>query len=435
MILFSTLSFLFTRYLTSFSSTTSVYWNVNWTNPYTKEIHSVREFACEILVICQTALLQTSHILHTELSLAMFRGSHYVQWSSCNHIVNMSAPLSDCTILEQHAIIWFSVVKDSYKNVSTIWRKLLCKGRCTNGWKYSKVPEQALLMETTWAIWPHFTNDSVEWVDALVHEDRQITVTDIANKLDISFWSSYSIIHEDLRFHRICARWVPTQLTNEHRWTCVEMCMQSLQWCQKEKAFLQWIVTGNEMWVHHYEPASKCQSVEWKHIIPLVQEIQMCLLPAKWCFGTLMGPSSNTTRIMDRWSVVHHIVLCLKSWNLLFAVNAEECRRIELFSLWQHLTSYSGSIHWNDSKTEIQASPPPSLQSRCHPTWLALKDALHGNQFAYDEVNDIVHMWHHTQLKALSADGIRKLMGQSNKCVEKLREYVQKWHFFLFAFS
>jgi hypothetical protein len=31
------------------------------------------------------------------------------------------------------------------------------------------------------------------------------------------------------------------------------------------EAFLQWTVTGDETLVHHYEPASKCQSMAWKH--------------------------------------------------------------------------------------------------------------------------------------------------------------------------
>jgi hypothetical protein len=45
--------------------------------------------------------------------------------------------------------------------------------------------------------------DSVEEVNALVQEDRQITVTDTAKKLDISCGSAYSIIHEDLRYLKI----------------------------------------------------------------------------------------------------------------------------------------------------------------------------------------------------------------------------------------
>jgi len=41
------------------------------------------------MVICQTALLRTSHLLHTELSLGMSWGSRYVRGSSCY----LNAPL------------------------------------------------------------------------------------------------------------------------------------------------------------------------------------------------------------------------------------------------------------------------------------------------------------------------------------------------------
>jgi hypothetical protein len=59
----------------------------------------------EILVICHTELLWTTHILHTELSLGMLWGSHCVQQSLCSHSVNMLAQLLDCTITEQYAVI------------------------------------------------------------------------------------------------------------------------------------------------------------------------------------------------------------------------------------------------------------------------------------------------------------------------------------------
>jgi hypothetical protein len=32
-----------------------------------------------------------------------------------------------------------------------------------------------------------------------------------------------------------------------------------------KEEFLSRIVTGHETWVHHYEPESKRQSMEWKH--------------------------------------------------------------------------------------------------------------------------------------------------------------------------
>jgi len=65
----------------------------------------------------------------------------------------------------------------------------LCKLRCTNSRKVqiwqNKCKHQRwwplrLCLATSWMV------DNVEKVNALVQEDRWITVTDITNKLDIS---------------------------------------------------------------------------------------------------------------------------------------------------------------------------------------------------------------------------------------------------------
>jgi hypothetical protein len=51
--------------------------------------------------------------------------------------------------------------------------------------------------------------DNFEHVNTLIQEDRWVIITDIANKLDISCGSAYSINHENIGYHKICARWVP----------------------------------------------------------------------------------------------------------------------------------------------------------------------------------------------------------------------------------
>jgi hypothetical protein len=63
------------------------------------------QFACKTLVICQTALLQISLMLHTKPSTGTLCGSHYIQWSSYSHSSNMWAPLLDCINIEKH-VIW-----------------------------------------------------------------------------------------------------------------------------------------------------------------------------------------------------------------------------------------------------------------------------------------------------------------------------------------
>jgi hypothetical protein len=138
----------------------------------------------------------------------------------------------------------------------------------------------------------------------------------------------------------------------------------------------------------------------------------------------LMALSLSTTKIMDRWLVVHGIVLCLKRcWNPLITVNRGMLTNgvvLHHDNAWPHMAA--GPLK---RLKKIGASPPPSIQSRFHPIWLPyfwlLKDALCRHQFENDkEVRDMVHTQLHVQPETFFTEGIRKFMDQSNKCVEKM---------------
>jgi hypothetical protein len=58
--------------------------------------------------------------------------------------------------------------------------------------------------------------------------------------LDISYGSGYSIIHKAHGYHKICARWVPKQLTDDHKWAPAEVFMQFLQRYRDGEAWLSW---------------------------------------------------------------------------------------------------------------------------------------------------------------------------------------------------
>ena len=68
-------------------------------------------------------------------------------------------------------------------------------------------------------------------------------------------------MHNKLGFHKVCARWVPKQVTELHKQERGHLpkTFESLWF------FLDRIITGDETWVRHYEPERKRQSMEWKH--------------------------------------------------------------------------------------------------------------------------------------------------------------------------
>ena len=57
------------------------------------------------------------------------------------------------------------------------------------------------------------TPEAIAAVEAIVKEHPRITVHEIATHLDTSHGSAHHIIHDVLQFHKVSARWVPSQLT------------------------------------------------------------------------------------------------------------------------------------------------------------------------------------------------------------------------------
>jgi len=100
----------------------------------------------------------------------------------------------------------------------------------------------------------------------MILENRRVTIDEVANHFEISHCSAYDIIHNRLGFRKVCARWVPKELTEEQKNNRVAICQRLLDRYAKEgEAFLTRIIAGDETWVHHFAPETKRQTMEWKH--------------------------------------------------------------------------------------------------------------------------------------------------------------------------
>ena len=50
-------------------------------------------------------------------------------------------------------------------------------------------------------------------VSTLVKEDPHITLAELADAVGISTGTVHAIVHDKMKFHKVCARWVPHALT------------------------------------------------------------------------------------------------------------------------------------------------------------------------------------------------------------------------------
>jgi len=110
------------------------------------------------------------------------------------------------------------------------------------------------------------TPEAITAFEAIVKENRRLTVHEIAAHLDMSHGSAHHVVHDVLQFHKVSARWVPRQLTAELKERRVDACQELLKRCEAEgDGFLGIIDAGDETWVHYHQPETKKASKEWRH--------------------------------------------------------------------------------------------------------------------------------------------------------------------------
>ena len=65
---------------------------------------------------------------------------------------------------------------------------------------------------------------------------------------------------------KLSARWVPQMLTPEQKACHQQFSEENLDMprANPENLFSR-IITGDETWVHHYDPETKLESMQWKH--------------------------------------------------------------------------------------------------------------------------------------------------------------------------
>ena len=88
----------------------------------------------------------------------------------------------------------------------------------------------------------------------------------MAGQLGISCERVGSIIHENLHMRKPSSKWVPKCLNARQNCQRCQSSEQSLEFFRRDpNDFLSRLVTMDETWLYHYDPATKQQCMEWRH--------------------------------------------------------------------------------------------------------------------------------------------------------------------------
>ena len=73
------------------------------------------------------------------------------------------------------------------------------------------------------------TSTTLQGVKDINWTYRRVTIDSVATAFGCSHGQAYNMTHEQLGFHKMCSRWVPRQLTPQHKRQRMGLSLQHLQ--------------------------------------------------------------------------------------------------------------------------------------------------------------------------------------------------------------
>ncbi len=118
-----------------------------------------------------------------------------------------------------------------------------------------------------------FNDDTIAYIHIFLDKDDWYTVTDFHCEMVTYFLNNashsqvYGVLIEALEIRKVCAAWVPKELSNVHRSNHMASALELLTWYECEGFnFLKHTVTRDESWLHYWISECKAKSRVWETV-------------------------------------------------------------------------------------------------------------------------------------------------------------------------
>ncbi|XP_035229348.1 histone-lysine N-methyltransferase SETMAR-like [Stegodyphus dumicola] len=269
------------------------------------------------------------------------------------------------------------------------------------------------------------------------HENRRFTISALAMEFpQISRSLMHEIVTEKLKFRKLCSRWVPKILTEQHKTKRMGNALQFLtRYAESGEEFLTQIVTGDETWVS-YDTLKISGINGWRHTSS----------PAKVKPKQILTPRKMMCTVFWDWKGILLIDFLPRGQTIKADAYCETLRKLRrvIQNKRRGLLS-KGVVFLHDNARPLTANvtknllqgfgwdvfdhPPdsPDLAPSDFHLFLHLKSLLGGQHFNNDdELKETVSNWLKTQAANFYEEGIQKLVPRYDKCLKIYRQLCGK---------
>ena len=109
------------------------------------------------------------------------------------------------------------------------------------------------------------TPELIGQIKNFMDKDRRVSIETISAQFDVSVGNVHTIIHEELKMRKICAKFVPRVLREDQKERRCHDSRDMVELINSDPAVLDALVTCDESWIYCYHPETKGQSSQRKH--------------------------------------------------------------------------------------------------------------------------------------------------------------------------
>ena len=107
------------------------------------------------------------------------------------------------------------------------------------------------------------TLELIGQIKNFMDKDRRVFIETVSTQFDVSVGTAHSIICEELKMRKICAKFVPRVLREGQKERRCHDSRGMVELINSDPAVLEVLVTCDESWMYCYDPETK--SSQWKH--------------------------------------------------------------------------------------------------------------------------------------------------------------------------
>ena len=102
------------------------------------------------------------------------------------------------------------------------------------------------------------SDDLLQEIEGEIRANRRVTIRELHHIIsEVSKATIHEAVTEKLGYRKLCARWVPKMLTDDHKTKRMGSALKFLtRYAHEGDEFLDSIVTGDETWSFHHTPGS-----------------------------------------------------------------------------------------------------------------------------------------------------------------------------------